>query len=30
MKRFKLKITPEAHQEIRKAIDYYNTCSFGG
>jgi plasmid stabilization system protein ParE len=29
MKRYKLKITPEAHQEIQKAIDYYNTCSKG-
>jgi hypothetical protein len=25
MKRYKLKVTPEALQEIQKAVDYYNT-----
>jgi plasmid stabilization system protein ParE len=29
MSSYKLKITPEAHQEIQEAIDYYNTCSKG-
>lgn len=29
MKRYKLKITAEADQEIQQAIDYYNSCSKG-
>ena len=29
MKRYKLRITPEALLEIQKAIDYYNDCAKG-
>jgi hypothetical protein len=29
MKRYALKITPEALREIQQAIDYYNSCSKG-
>lgn len=29
MKSYKLKVTPEALQEIQKAIDYYNDCRKG-